>query len=125
MVKLFVYGTLKEYGDRGIYFKNYRTCVHSGRIDNSLLLDLGAFPGLILNKPGYTSFGEIHTYSEDKLLYDFDYIEGYDQNDPHKSMYIRKSIDVFNISQNNVEMAYVYVYNGTQQNRKIIKNGVW
>lgn len=124
MVKIFVYGTLKE------GFPLYNTCddresVIKDIIVSGTLFDLGPFPAAKFNTDD-TIIGEIHTfYNKNKTLSIMDRIEGYSSKNINSSLYIRKKIDI--IYKNKKEKVYTYEYNFNRYPAEKIKieTGIW
>ena len=107
-MKVFVYGTLLKGMSRS---HNMRTSEFEGLgMINATLYDLGAYPGIIESKKSV--FGEIYTIDSATLLA-LDNIEGYDENHPRGSLYIRKEVDVTLLNDGNSTKAYTYFYNAS------------
>jgi len=125
MVKIFVYGTLKE----GFPLFNARCddikSVIKNVTVNGTLFDLGPFPAAKFNTDD-TITGEIHTFNNKKeTLEVMDRIEGYNSKNINSSLYIRKMIDV--IYKNKKEKVYAYEFNFNRRDIKKnkIKTGIW
>ena len=65
MIKLFVYGTLKENGALSHRFVPYREDVRSAKVSGRMY-DLGHFPGARFDLSGIVK-GEVHTYNTDVI----------------------------------------------------------
>ena len=124
MVKIFVYGTLKE----GFPLYNNFNKRHSIIKDitvNGTLFNLGPFPAAKFNTQD-TIIGEIHTfYDKDKTLAIMDRIEGYNSENINTSLYIRKMINI--TYKNKKEKVYAYEFNFDRHpiNRIKIETGIW
>lgn len=124
MIKVFVYGTLKIGEERAKYLNKDRLFSQKAILKNAILINLGEFPGLILNKNGIV-YGEIHTFSNKNVLQKLDHIEGYIEELYQQSLYVRKKVKVFNQELEKEEEVFVYEYNGNITDGEIIKSGVW
>ncbi len=126
MVKIFVYGTLKEgFALDGSCTTKRISVVKNVKIDGTLF-DLGPFPGIKLNTGG-TVIGELHTFrNSSKTLAMMDSIEGYNPKNEENSLFNRRTTDVMNKS-GDLEKAYVYEFNFGKYEieQHIIKTGIW
>lgn len=116
---VFVYGTLRM-GDSRHGVHSFIEVLHEeAYLKGHNLLDLGAFPGVV---PGDGVVrGEVHLYDTLRVL---DGIEGYREDDPKHSLYIREKVMV-ETPEGNLQ-AYVYVFNTNQDNsRRVISSGDW
>jgi gamma-glutamylcyclotransferase (GGCT)/AIG2-like uncharacterized protein YtfP len=105
MSKIFVYGTLLSGLQRSSVLEN-ETFLGIGTI-SATLYDLGAFPGI---KEGDDQVhGELYEIDDD-VLFLLDTIEGYDEFDHDRSLYVRKVVDV-TTDDGVTESAFVYYYN--------------
>ena len=113
---LFVYGTLlsTEYNHQTIKSSKL---VGEGNIYGKLF-DIGNYPAL--KKGEGIIVGELY-YIDDLTLKNCDQLEGYNQDDPENSPYIRKSVTVF--LGNKKLCAYVYYCNFDTSNYKEIESG--
>ena len=83
---LFVYGTLRQGGVRDIRKLSPASAFLSRGTVQGLLYDLGAYPGLLLEKNGTAISGEVYQVS-DAVLIRLDAIEGVDRKNPAASAY--------------------------------------
>ena len=105
-MKVFVYGTLMSGLQREEALSNC-SFLGSGYIDGNLY-NLGNYPGL---KDGYDKvYGELYEITLPTLEY-LDQIEGYYENQPENSLYIRKNITVYLDSTPGCYTAETYFYN--------------
>ena len=124
MIKIFVYGTLKE-GFSLYKSYNNRKSIIKNVIVSGTLFNLGPFPAAKFNTNN-TIIGEVHTfYNKDKILKIMDKIEGYDSKNIDTSLYIRKIIDI--VYKNKKEKVYAYEFNFNKYSvqKTIIKTGIW
>ena len=84
------------------------------------LYDLGAYPGLVLNKEDII-YGELYKIVHPKALNILDEYERFDDNDSSNSLYIRRCIQLVHPKQ----QAWVYVYNGDTSKKKRVESGSW
>jgi len=125
----FIYGTLKAgYHERANQFDNQRTDVKEAWIDDADLYDLGFFPAMV-HGTGRV-FGELHEYDDwEYVLEAYDRIEGFHEESPETSMYIREVVDVHVGEQ--VVKAYTYFWNDKLSNLtedsqiRLLGDGVW
>lgn len=122
-MKIFVYGTLK----RG--FHNHKCLGDSKFLTGAVLMDFEVydlpygFPG-IKPKNGRGVFGEIYEVSEEQLPR-VDMLEGYREDSPQTSMYLRiKAVAL--TDDDTLEEVYTYMWNGRLPvGSELIKNGEW
>ena len=120
----FVYGTLKVGGYFAKYLYTYRTTSEVAILKGFDLHDLRNFPGIV---PGLGEVkGEIHTYMrEEAVLREMDRIEGYDEENPTGSLFIRHKGKVTTENGEEVD-AWFYEFNqGLPTGAKKIPDGVW
>lgn len=99
--KIAVYGTLRP--NKG----NLVTI--PGKIFN-----IGWFPGLIMDDSGDTVQGE-WIEADDQRLKELDSYEGYNENRPDQSLYVREKF----------QDGWIYVYNRPIGNQPFISSGDW
>jgi len=124
MLKLFVYGSLKQ------GFPNHNRIFVGTDIKITpawtygKLYDLGYFPAL--TDGNNKVYGELIEFDNPEILQRVDYLEGFrGDNHPH-NYYERRMVDVF-VGGNKVK-AWVYVLSDEQVKRydgNIINNGIW
>lgn len=69
------------------------------------------------NKKGVV--GELYKIPNDDFIKNLDYVEGYVEKDPSRSLFIREEVEV------NGEPTYVYVYNGRVGDEIKVQSGDW
>ena len=120
MNKVFVYGSLlKGMGNSGL-LKDSKLLGKS-EITGFTMLDLGWFPGIILDKSTKTSVqGEVYEVT-DETLNRLDHLEGYNPYNPESGLYNKI---VVSTSFGN---AVVYVYNthGYTNSDHVVSTGDW
>lgn len=130
---VFVYGTLRK-GDSRFGVLADCKCLHEvAFVAGFEMLDLGGFPGIV---PGNGKIvGEIYEVDEDTLSR-LDSIEGYREDDPKHSLYIRQEVDAYYDDGGSIPgptgcggTILTYVFNeGRRQrgvDRKVIESGDW
>lgn len=130
---VFVYGTLRK-GDSRFGVLDGCECIHGvAFIDGFDMLNLGGFPGIV---PGNGRIvGEIYEVDEE-VLGQLDRIEGYREDDPKNSLYIRQKVDAFYEDGGSIPRSgpkceddiRTYVYNerpGRGDRREVIESGDW
>ncbi len=117
---IFVYGTLRQGGERESAMKQGRTeNPELGKIRGKLV-NLGNYPGLIEGEGEVV--GEIHTYDDiDSALNRLDQIEGFHSHGYQNNLFERVICDV--ITNDKVLQAWTYRWNDS--NGEIIDSGDW
>ncbi len=105
-MKVFVYGTLLKGMSRAHSLASATFC-GLGTIKASLY-DLGAYPGIV--EGDGTVYGELYDVDATTLK-TLDDIEGYFQNNPRLSLYLRTEVEVTLFNDATTETAYTYLYN--------------
>ena len=129
---VFVFGTLRK-GDSRFGVLDGCKCLHEvAFVDGFEMLSLGSFPGIVPG-PGRI-VGEIYEIDE-TILARLDAIEGYREDDPKHSLYIRQGVDAFyedggSIPGPNGEGGKIltYVFNidrAQDRGYKVIESGDW
>lgn len=129
--KFFVYGTLKKGGRFAHSFDQFRTSSRVATLKGFDLFGVGAngcagFPGII--KGDGEVIGELHEYDEKSIKEVFshmDMIEGYKEEYPETSLYLRDTAQV-TLEDGTVEEANIYIFNQeVQDNYPRIDSGIW
>jgi len=127
MVKIFVYGTLKERFSLDGQCTTKRKSVIKNVKTSGTLFCLGSFPGAKFNTENII-IGEIHKFENaKKTLNEMDSIEGYHSNDKTNSLFRRIIIDVV-YKNGKKTKAYAYEFNFDKYNKikkYKIKTGIW
>ncbi|MGC9028523.1 MAG: gamma-glutamylcyclotransferase [Desulfomonilaceae bacterium] len=118
MVKVFVYGTLLRGMERSQALDHARFLGHA--LTEGMLYDLGSFPAIL--KGDSPVFGELYEASDNELRR-LDAIEGFRQNNPAGSLYVREEVSVVALSDGWKHQAFAYFYNGRVDPRKRIECG--
>lgn len=131
---VFVYGTLRKGDCRAGILDDYKCVAEEAYLQGFTMLDLGAFPGIIpINIPTDHSIirGELYEIDKDCLQI-LDNIEGYFEDNPQDSLYLRQkvTVDVYtDESEDTYEDVFTYVLNYSSKTRygeaPIIKSGNW
>ena len=92
-------------------------------IVRAALFDLGIYPAAVPADDGSIVRGEVYLmHDSSKVLAVLDEIEGYRQNEPEQSLYMRTLIDV-SLDYGRVERAWVYFYNAPLGRAHRIESG--
>ena len=111
---VFVYGTLKK-NQRANYMLNDSEYIGEGYIENYVMYNLGAFPGIKFERGDENKvYGEIYKVDSETL-------ERLDSYEGYPSFYGRDKVIVYPQQI----ICDVYVYNGTCNKIDIIEKGVW
>lgn len=87
------------------------------------LFDLGAYPGAILSKsPADKVFGIVHRI-EARAWPELDAFEGFHENAPARSEFLRRKTQVHGIEGRTTLQAWIYLYNGRTHRAKRILTG--
>lgn len=121
--RVFFYGTLLTGFSRrpraGLDGK--LTFVARGSIQ-ATLFDLGLYPAAVPSQDGRV-FGEVHEmHNPAEVLAVLDHIEGYRQDEPDRSLYIRVKTPV-TLDDGRIEPAWVYYYNAPLGKAERIPSG--
>ncbi len=127
MIKIFVYGTLKEGFPLDEQYTTKRKSVVKNVKTSGTLFNLGPFPGAKFNTKDII-VGEIHKFKDAKqILSEMDVIEGYNHRDKTNSLFYRIIIEATYKNGKKVK-AYAYEFNFDKYNnikKRIIKTGIW
>jgi gamma-glutamylcyclotransferase (GGCT)/AIG2-like uncharacterized protein YtfP len=126
----FVYGTLRKGDSRFGVLDGCECIIEEAYLDGYDMLNLGSFPGII---PGEGRIrGEIYQI-DDVILSRLDSIEGYREDDPKHSLYIRTVVTpgdhlgVYGLEEDCI--TYVFNTEGRMQHHKkedmIVESGDW
>jgi gamma-glutamylcyclotransferase (GGCT)/AIG2-like uncharacterized protein YtfP len=86
------------------------------------LFDLGIYPAAVPAPDGRV-WGEVYAVKDrEKALGGLDDIEGYRQDDPDRSLYIREQVEV-KLTDGNTDKAWVYFYNAPLGRAERIPSG--
>ena len=116
MAFVFVYGTLLQGLERHQTLGNSEF-LGPAIMGGAKLYDLGAYPGLVLGNGEVT--GELYRVDA-QVLAALDAIEGYHEQTPEKSLYLRTLHTVRLFATGESREAYVYVFNGSVTHAKPI-----
>ncbi len=120
MHKLFVYGTLKM-GHHNHHNIENAQLIDTAHLGDHDMISLGGFPGIIPGKDVIE--GELYEIDDD-MLKDCDRLEGYREDRPDNSMYIRKIVKVVTPYDGESYDAFAYLWNGPT-NYPLVIGGVW
>ncbi len=130
---VFVYGTLRRGDSRFGVLDESRCVAEVAFADGFQMLHLGGFPGIV---PGDGRIvGEIYEIDDDTLAL-LDGIEGYHEDDPKRSLYLRQEIDAFYEDGGSIPgvgtaegriLTYVFNEDGgrMRSGRDVIESGDW
>jgi gamma-glutamylcyclotransferase (GGCT)/AIG2-like uncharacterized protein YtfP len=131
---VFVYGTLRKGDSRFGVLDDSKCIAKVAHADGFEMLHLGGFPGIV---PGNGRIvGEVYEIDEDTLAR-LDSIEGYREDDPKHSLYIRQEIDAYYEDGGTIPgpsgaggEILTYVYNedrsrGYKRDREVVESGDW
>jgi gamma-glutamylcyclotransferase (GGCT)/AIG2-like uncharacterized protein YtfP len=89
------------------------------------LLDLGAYPGLIVDDPGAAVTGELYFADDpDALLAELDAIETFRGFGVAGSLYRRALVRARTVDSRSI-LAWTYVYLGSRHETRVIDSGDW
>ena len=120
---IFVYGTLRagHHANRSFGMDRLAKHVQTCDLFGAAIYHLGGFPGLLFTDNPYDFVtGDLYEIKDARLLESLDSYEGYHEDDPERSLYIRRTIEVLG------KKAYTYEYNGVIRDQATrIKSGDW
>ena len=102
MKKIYVYGTLRP------------GCVANVVKGRGTMVNLGGFPGVVLDDNGPEFTAEV-VEVDDETLADLDRYEGYRPSDPVNSLYVRKPF----------MDGEIYEFNRSGENAEVVTSGDW
>lgn len=106
MNKVYVYGTLRP-GSLGTSPKT---------LTGYKMLNLGWFPGVVESDNEDDTIVVQEVTVDDSQLEKFDHYEGYDENDPEGSLYVRKKLS---------DSRFIYIYNSATGCESAVESGDW
>lgn len=124
---VFVYGTLRKRDCRAGVLDGYECVAEEAFLQGFDMLHLGGFPGIV---PGEGIVkGELYEI-DDEILRRLDGIEGFREDDPKHSLYLREkvAVDVYDEEEEETtyEDVFTYVFNREPgQRATIIESGDW
>jgi gamma-glutamylcyclotransferase (GGCT)/AIG2-like uncharacterized protein YtfP len=123
---VFVYGTLRKGDSRFGVLDECPVIAEVAFLDQFEMLHLGGFPGIV---PGNGRVrGEVYEIDED-ILAQLDGIEGYYEDDPKGSLYLRQTVFPFHDDGGSIGETLTYVYNEgrwrSDRARNVIESGDW
>lgn len=122
---LFVYGTLRRGEERHPALARHVTTGGDTSSTAGTLLDLGPYPGLVVDGPGGVVAGEFHvTPDPDALLAELDPIETFRGFGVPGSLYRRAIVRVRRAGAGST-LAWTYVYAGSRTGCRVIASGDW
>ena len=123
---VFVYGTLRTGDCRAGVLGNQGLVCEEAYVEGFQLLDIGSFPGVV--KGDGRVRGEMHEI-DDQTLGILDSIEGYHEDAPEHSLYVREVVPVLNSEGEPAGEAWIYIYNANLRARHrlppTIESGDW
>lgn len=130
---VFVYGTLRQ-GDSRNWVLPADSCIaEEAYLTGCIMLDLGAFPGIIPSLDGSDDIVRGEVYKIDpEILKELDGIEGFQEDDPEYSLYLREECNPWREQTGDVipqgEVCYTYIFNRDFDEGRIpptIESGDW
>ncbi len=123
---VFVYGTLRAGDCRAGVLGTQGMVCDEAYVNDFQLLDIGSFPGVMRGEGRVR--GEMHAIDKGTLAI-LDGIEGYREDDPNHSLYVRESVPVLDNEDTQVGNAWIYIFNtegvGRRRALPIIESGDW
>lgn len=122
---LFIYGTLMPEHAPGVISGAVKKLCYVGTASaQGRLYDLGEYPGAVLDPSSRTEIrGRLFILPEDEsLLKSLDEYEGFNPNDPEKSLFAREETTVTLESGQEVP-CWIYIYNQDVSEAKLISGG--
>lgn len=120
---LFVYGTLRKGYDSPVKEQVDAGMEWIGQAKvKAVLYDMGTFPGAVKSSGMSEVLGDVYQVNDPKVIFNIlDRYEGYRENDPENSEYIRVKT---NVQMNNGKKLSVWIYwcNLDLEGKPVIKN---
>ncbi len=123
---VFVYGTLRQGDSRGGALSRCKCVSLEARLHGYALLHLGGFPGIILEEGTEPVRGEVYEIS-DEVLARLDGIEGFREEHPDTSLYLREKVTIQGSDGESLQGVYTYIFNRETGDRdyRRIRSGDW
>jgi len=122
---LFVYGTLRRGEERHPALARHRARGGETASTAGTLLDLGPYPGLIVDGPKASVVGELYAAPDpDALFAELDAIETFRGFGVPGSLY-RRAIVRVRCADRGSTLAWTYVYVGSREGSRVISSGDW
>ena len=118
MKKVFVYGSLLSGLGNHPLLSNSTLLGVTKSPREFAMLDLGSFPGVVLDEEGEEMIGEVYEV-DDTTMNRLDRLEGYNSNKPEMGLYSKKEIDT------EFGKAFIYIYNNHYGRGDKVINGDW
>lgn len=125
---VFVYGTLKRgFGNHGVIREGTHTVLIGKWSIPGRMISCGFFPGLLPpESDDDVVIGELYKIKDASVWRNLDGLEGYREDDPENSMYIRKQVQPCDPGILDPEdVVYTYYWNRDVGNRPMIESGEW
>ena len=121
---LFVYGTLMAGEERAVHLERHGMRAFAPARTRGTLIDLGAYPGLVLEGAGTAVAGELYAIADPAGLFaTLDPVEGFRGFGVAGSHYRRTIVRASRGCAS--APAWTYVYAGPQDGRQVIASGSW
>jgi gamma-glutamylcyclotransferase (GGCT)/AIG2-like uncharacterized protein YtfP len=122
---LFVYGTLRRGEERHDVLTRHLAADSMSATTPGTLLDLGPYPGLVLDEPKSSVIGEFYMgVDRDALFGELDAIETFHGFGMPGSLYRRAIVRVRTAERGSM-LAFTYVYAGSRNGSRVIGSGDW
>ncbi len=122
---LFVYGTLRRGEERHPAMLRHGATGGEAATAAGSLLDLGPYPGLIVDGPSTSVTGEFYSAADpDALFAELDAIETFRGFGVPGSLY-RRAIVRLRCARVGSTLAWTYVYTGPRNGSRVIESGDW
>lgn len=122
---LFVYGTLRSGGVRHAALPRHGSAAAGRAITAGTLLDLGSYPGLVLDSRNEFVAGELFGLGDPAALFaELDAIEGFHGFGLPTVLY-RRTIVRVRRENGGTALAWTYAYAGSRNGARVIASGNW
>jgi gamma-glutamylcyclotransferase (GGCT)/AIG2-like uncharacterized protein YtfP len=122
---LFVYGTLRRGEERHPVLMRHDVRGGDRATTTGTLLDLGPYPGLVVDDPRGSVAGEVYVADDpDRLLAELDGIEDFRGFGSPGSLYRRALVRVRH-AETASTLVWTYVYAGSRSGSRLIPSGDW
>jgi len=122
---VFVYGTLRRGEERHPALLRHAVKGGEAATTAGTLLDLGPYPGLIVDGPGGSVTGELYASADpDALFAELDEVETFRGFGVLGSLYRRALVRV-RTTEPHATLAWTYVYAGSRTGARVIASGDW